>query len=222
LNLSKSDCMPGKEDTLKKGWAEVRVKVGGRMQVHKLELVWEETGFGYVPYMESRFPIPPVELIRIANELNLPVMYKSSKAFPKNTTAKDFAVKEIPESDGEDESEEIEEETGDMGTEAKIKPEENITEEKESDEDKEAELQIDPETKIQIESAEKEIAAIRAAEQADKEIETDNEITENKDSDANYIEVKETNTETSDEEKKKKKSIFDALGSLTEDLIKKK
>lgn len=215
--------MPDKEEIVKKGWVEVRVKVGGRMQVHKLELVWEETGFGYVTYLESRFPIPPVELIRIANELGFPVMYKSSKAFPKNTTAKDFAVREIPETEEDDESDVAEEEINDIGIEAKIKSD-TTSEEEKLEENKEAELDMDPETRLQIESAEKEIAAIRAAEEADREIAT--EIPAIK---TNYNECKngkndgdhETEAETDDENRKKKKSIFDALGSLTEDLIKK-
>lgn len=85
-----------KEDILKKGSVEVHVKVSGIRQRHTLKIVREKSAWGMIPYLISELHIPAMELIRLAEELQLPIKCKGTTAFPKGKAAQDFA--EIEES----------------------------------------------------------------------------------------------------------------------------
>ncbi|MEK6979226.1 MAG: hypothetical protein AABW86_03305 [Candidatus Micrarchaeota archaeon] len=83
---------PSREEILKQGFVEVRVNINGFLQRHKLIVEKQQTPNGAVPYLtlESRYYAPSTELLRIANEFQLPVRSKDGVFFPKGKMSKDF------------------------------------------------------------------------------------------------------------------------------------
>lgn len=82
-----------KEEILKAGYVDVKVRVSGLRQSHRLELVRERTSQGLVPVLVCRHYVPTAELVRLAEELQLPLKCKSVIVFPRGKTAGDFAEK---------------------------------------------------------------------------------------------------------------------------------
>jgi len=82
-----------KEDILKKGSVEVHAKVSGIRQRHVLKVVREKTAWGMVPYLVGEHKIPAAELIRLAEELQLPIKCAGMTVFPKGKATQDFAEK---------------------------------------------------------------------------------------------------------------------------------
>ncbi|MBU1165455.1 hypothetical protein KKF81_00785 [Candidatus Micrarchaeota archaeon] len=80
-----------KDEILKRGYVDVKVSVSGLRQSHRLELVREVTSQGLVPFLVCRHYIPASELLRLAEQLHLPVKYKTTVAFPPGKRAGDFA-----------------------------------------------------------------------------------------------------------------------------------
>ncbi len=116
-------------DILKRGFVEVHAKVGGIRQLHVLKVTYEKTVWGMVPYLVSRYKLPTVELLRLAEELQLPIKCHGVTAFPKGKAPQDFARKE-EEPKAEEEKKEKEEdseknESGAKGA-ADPKPEKKI------------------------------------------------------------------------------------------------
>jgi hypothetical protein len=118
------------EDILRKGAVEVHAKVGGIRQLHVLKVTYEKSAWGMVPYLVSKHKLPTAELLRLAEELQLPIKCHGVTAFPKGKAAQDFAKKEEePEEEEEREKEEGEEKSGKREKEEKAE-EKNKKEEK--------------------------------------------------------------------------------------------
>jgi hypothetical protein len=83
-----------KDEILKKGSVEVHARVSGIRQLHVLKVKWEKTVWGMVPYLIGEHPIPANELIRLAEELKLPIKCRGMVVFPRGKAPQDFAVKE--------------------------------------------------------------------------------------------------------------------------------
>ena len=86
--------MEDKEAILRRGWVEVHAVVGGIRQLNTLNVKKERTMWGTVPYLVCDRQLPHAEVIRIAEELQLPVKAGSVSAFPRGKSPKDFALKE--------------------------------------------------------------------------------------------------------------------------------
>ncbi len=82
------------EEILKTGSVEVHAKVGGIRQLHVLKVTYEKTVWGMVPYLVSKHKLPTAELLRLAEELGLPIKCHGVTAFPKGKAAQDFARKD--------------------------------------------------------------------------------------------------------------------------------
>jgi len=78
------------KNILKKGFVEMQVKAQGILQKHKFVLEYEKTPFGNVPYLISEYDLGEMELVRIANECQLPVKCGQFKVFPKGKMPLDF------------------------------------------------------------------------------------------------------------------------------------
>jgi hypothetical protein len=76
---------------LKKGYIDVKVYVAGLRQGHRLTIVMENTVHGKVPYLMCKNYIPSSELVRLANELMLPIKHNNTMVLPKGMMPKDFA-----------------------------------------------------------------------------------------------------------------------------------
>jgi hypothetical protein len=87
--------MISKEEILKRGYVDVKVHVQGLRQSHRMQVVMEKTSQGEVPFLESKFYIPRMELVRLAEELQLPVRHKDIKVFPKGKMAGHFLRKKV-------------------------------------------------------------------------------------------------------------------------------
>lgn len=85
--------MPIRDDILRRGYVDVKVYVTGLRQSHRLNVVSEKTAHGEVPFLVSKHYIPNAELVRIANECQLPVRHKDTLVFPKGMAPRDFAKK---------------------------------------------------------------------------------------------------------------------------------
>ena len=85
--------MISKEEILRRGYVDVKVNVQGLRQSHRMEVVKEKTPAGMVPFLVSKFYIPTMELVRLAEELQLPVRHKDVVVYPKGTMAGTFAEK---------------------------------------------------------------------------------------------------------------------------------
>ncbi len=84
---------PKANEILDRGFVEVKVKVAGIWQKHKLMVEYEKTAFGKVYYLLAREKnIPAMELYRIANELQLPIKSPDAMIYPKGKGPSDFTV----------------------------------------------------------------------------------------------------------------------------------
>jgi hypothetical protein len=84
--------MEGKRaKVLKDGGIEIRVKRMGMYQVLPFKIERRETPLGKVPYLCSDRAIEMPELVRIANEFDLPVCAQKNKVVPRGKMEKDFA-----------------------------------------------------------------------------------------------------------------------------------
>lgn len=79
-----------KDEILRQGFVIVKVTVAGIRQTHRLDVVKEKSGNGFFNYLRGRFAIPEAEMIRLANELQLPIRSKDTLVFPKGKGRQDF------------------------------------------------------------------------------------------------------------------------------------
>lgn len=79
-----------KDEILRQGFVIVKVTVTGMRQTHRLDIVKEKSGNGFFHYLRGRFAIPEAEMIRLANELQLPIRSKDVLVFPKGKSRQDF------------------------------------------------------------------------------------------------------------------------------------
>jgi hypothetical protein len=79
-----------RDEILKKPLIEIRVLRSGMFQRIPFKIIREKTPIGDVPYLTSDRIIDMNELLRIAEEYNLPVRAKNGTVFPKGKMAKDF------------------------------------------------------------------------------------------------------------------------------------
>lgn len=79
-----------KEDILRKGFVYVKVIVSGLRQSHKLTVTKEKTPQGIFTYLQGRYEIPEAEMVRVAEELQLPIKTKDVLVFPEGKMQGDF------------------------------------------------------------------------------------------------------------------------------------
>jgi len=95
--------MISREEILRRGYVDVKVFVTGLRQSHRLTIEREKTIHGMVPFLVCKFYIPTTELVRLAEELQLPVKHKDVVVFPKgmmpSTIAEKSAVVATAEAD---------------------------------------------------------------------------------------------------------------------------
>jgi hypothetical protein len=82
-----------KDEILKQGYADVKVLVSGLRQSHRLELAREKVSVGTIPVLVSKHYIPAVELVRLAQLLQLPVRHNKTLVFPPGKMAGYFLEK---------------------------------------------------------------------------------------------------------------------------------
>jgi len=78
------------KDILKNGYVIVKVTVAGIRQTHRLNVVKEKESRGDFYYLTGRQAIPENEMIRLAEELQLPIKSRNAIVFPKGKMKKDF------------------------------------------------------------------------------------------------------------------------------------
>ncbi|MFP3949759.1 MAG: hypothetical protein ACLFUZ_01555 [Candidatus Micrarchaeia archaeon] len=78
---------------IKKGSAEIRVRVSGMIQKHKFNLKKEDSAFGKYYFLETDQPIIISELMRVANEVDFPIRAPTGFFFPNGKGPKNFVVK---------------------------------------------------------------------------------------------------------------------------------
>jgi hypothetical protein len=81
-----------KEEILRKGFVDVKAYVSGLRQTHRLKLIKERSQFGWITILEGRYALPNDEMVRIANEIGLPIRCKDTTVFPEGKMKKDFAT----------------------------------------------------------------------------------------------------------------------------------
>ena len=86
--------MNDKEEILKRGYVDVKVFVTGLRQSHRLEVSKQKTVQGEVPFLVCKHYIPPTEMVRLAEELKLPVKHKDTVVFPRGMSPVNFAKKQ--------------------------------------------------------------------------------------------------------------------------------
>ncbi len=82
--------MVSKEEIIKQGYIDVKVYVSGLRQNHRLEVVREKNSVGTIIILLCKHYIPTAELVRVAEQLQLPVKHKDTLVFPKGKMAGDF------------------------------------------------------------------------------------------------------------------------------------
>ncbi len=80
-----------RDEILKRGYIDVKVYVAGLRQNHRLTVETERTVHGDVPFLMCKNYIPNNELVRLANELMLPIKHAKTMVLPKGMAPKDFA-----------------------------------------------------------------------------------------------------------------------------------
>jgi hypothetical protein len=82
--------MPTREEILAKGKGEIRVKRAGMLQREEFVVKRLQSPLGVYATLEVDKFVDLTELVRLAEELKLPVFAKNGKVFPKGTSPKDF------------------------------------------------------------------------------------------------------------------------------------
>ncbi|MBD3210495.1 hypothetical protein GF318_03890 [Candidatus Micrarchaeota archaeon] len=80
-----------KDEILKKGYVDVKVRAEGMRQSHRLHVKKQQTAHGLVPMLVAQHYIPRKELVKLAEQFQLPVKHKDVVALPKGKMPKDFA-----------------------------------------------------------------------------------------------------------------------------------
>lgn len=75
---------------VEQGFVDVKVLVSGLRQQHRLEVKMEKTPAGEFPVLVSKHYIPATELLRLAEQLQLPVRHNKTIVFPKGKMAGHF------------------------------------------------------------------------------------------------------------------------------------
>lgn len=78
---------------LKDGFAEIQVRASGMLQKHKFNLKEAKSAFGDYYLLEIDVPLGVAEVMRVANEVDLPVKAPTGFFFPSGKSPKDFPVK---------------------------------------------------------------------------------------------------------------------------------
>jgi hypothetical protein len=76
---------------LQKGEIEIRVKRSGMFQVLPFKVVRKQTPVGQVPYLSLDRFLDLSELLRVAEEYQLPVESPAGRVFPRGKKEGDFA-----------------------------------------------------------------------------------------------------------------------------------
>lgn len=79
-----------RDEILKRGYVDVKVFVSGLRQSHRLKVVKEKTPHGLIAFLVAQHYIPGPQLANLAEQLQFPVKYKNSVAFPRGKMPKDF------------------------------------------------------------------------------------------------------------------------------------
>ena len=79
-----------KDEILRRGYVITKVTVSGVRQTHRLNVVKEKSGAGYFHFLTGRFKIPQNEMLRLAEEFQLPVKSGDTFVFPKGKSKRDF------------------------------------------------------------------------------------------------------------------------------------
>ncbi|MDO8554583.1 MAG: hypothetical protein Q7S22_07275 [Candidatus Micrarchaeota archaeon] len=82
--------MTTKDEILKNGFLEVRIRVTGIFQRHKFTVVYDTTPLGKVVYLQIKNNIIPTELAKLASEYQLPFRSPLGTAYPAGKGSKDF------------------------------------------------------------------------------------------------------------------------------------
>lgn len=138
---------------LERGSIEVRIKSGGMFKRINLKVVKEKTAWGLVPFLVSSHQVPATELVRLAEELQLPIKCNDMKVFPKGKAAADFAQAKAEKPKGlahsriisESEEESDEEQTEEESDEGEQEEPEQTDDEETKEESHEEEAQVEPE-----------------------------------------------------------------------------
>lgn len=82
-------------EIVRKGFAEAEIRIAGMLQIHRFLVVKEKTAFGEIPALapERKVTLPLTEALKVANQLDLPVLSASGLVFPAGKFAKDFTQK---------------------------------------------------------------------------------------------------------------------------------
>jgi hypothetical protein len=81
------------KEIVKQGYIDVKVLVSGLRQHHRLEVKMEKTPAGEIPVLMSKHYIPTTELLRLAEQLELPVRHDKTIVFPPGKMAGHFIEK---------------------------------------------------------------------------------------------------------------------------------
>ncbi|MBN2122248.1 hypothetical protein JW721_04310 [Candidatus Micrarchaeota archaeon] len=78
---------------LKDGFLQIKVRVSGMLQNHKFTLKKENSAFGDYYILETEVPIMAAEMMRAANEVEMPLRSPTGLFFPRGKSPKDFPAK---------------------------------------------------------------------------------------------------------------------------------
>jgi hypothetical protein len=81
------------KEILNQGFVDVKVLVSGLRQQHRLEVKMEKTPAGVIPILVAKHYIPTPELLRLAEQLQLPVRHNKTLVFPPGKMAGHFLEK---------------------------------------------------------------------------------------------------------------------------------
>lgn len=75
---------------IKKGFAEIRIRVSGIIQKHRFELKKEKSAFGEFYMLTIDRVVMAAEALRAANEVGFPIRAQNGVFFPAGKAPKDF------------------------------------------------------------------------------------------------------------------------------------
>ena len=81
-----------KDEILKQGYVDIKVRVTGMRQGQRLHVVEEDSPHGKIPTLVAKHYIPRNELVKLADLFQLPVRHKNNIALPKGKMPKDLAI----------------------------------------------------------------------------------------------------------------------------------
>lgn len=84
------------QQIIERGFYDAHIRISGIRQCHRLIVAKEKTAFGNISCLVAKTALPEGEMLKVADEVQLPVKSPKTIVFPKGKGPNDF-IEQKPE-----------------------------------------------------------------------------------------------------------------------------